>query len=200
MCFLVANYACEYFFLYLNPCSWLNKIFLLIGHLPVAGRSGTSSNCCAQLAGLLPHWRRPPITSLAQVANYLTGTSRRQDSYHPAFFAVNKMLDSNLRSINHLYFLSCPLKTLLLLVFRTNVARPPSKWGLEKRRKLSPLFVTRCCKLTVSTSSSSDPLVSHGRHFGRTMFALCNYPSLLTNGILRLEQMEDTPLEDFPAE
>ncbi|KAG1846966.1 hypothetical protein C8R48DRAFT_750554 [Suillus tomentosus] len=31
-------------------------------------------------------------------------------------------------------------------------------------------------------------------------FALCNYPSLLTNGILRLEQMEDTPLEDFSAE
>ncbi|KAG1899724.1 uncharacterized protein F5891DRAFT_953484 [Suillus fuscotomentosus] len=48
--------------------------------------------------------------------------------------------------------------------------------------------------------SSSDPLVFHGRHFGRTVFALCNYPSLLTNGILRLEQMEDTPLEDFPAE
>ncbi|KAG1863140.1 hypothetical protein F4604DRAFT_1882247 [Suillus subluteus] len=51
-----------------------------------------------------------------------------------------------------------------------------------------------------SSSSSSDPLVSHGRHFSRTVFALCNYPSLLTNGILRLEQMEDTPLEDFPAE
>ncbi|KAG2042375.1 hypothetical protein BDR03DRAFT_1006775 [Suillus americanus] len=48
--------------------------------------------------------------------------------------------------------------------------------------------------------SSSDPLVSHGRHFGRTVFALCNYPSLLTNGILRLEQMEDTPLEDFSAD
>ncbi|KAG2129689.1 uncharacterized protein EDB93DRAFT_1095331, partial [Suillus bovinus] len=37
-------------------------------------------------------------------------------------------------------------------------------------------------------------------HFGQTVFALCNYPSLLTNGILRLEQMEDTPLEDFSAE
>ncbi|KAG1891589.1 uncharacterized protein F5891DRAFT_1211295 [Suillus fuscotomentosus] len=49
-------------------------------------------------------------------------------------------------------------------------------------------------------ASMSDPLISHGRHFGRTVFALCNYPSLLTNGILRLEQMEDTPLEDFPAE
>ncbi|KAG1776441.1 hypothetical protein EV702DRAFT_920426, partial [Suillus placidus] len=48
--------------------------------------------------------------------------------------------------------------------------------------------------------STSDPLVSHGRHFGRTVFALCNYPSLLTNGILRLEQMEDTPLEDFSSE
>ncbi|KAG2740827.1 hypothetical protein P692DRAFT_201842410 [Suillus brevipes Sb2] len=52
----------------------------------------------------------------------------------------------------------------------------------------------------VSHCSTSDPLVSHGRHFGRTVFALCNYPSLLTNGILRLEQMEDTPLEDFSAE
>ncbi|KAG1760224.1 hypothetical protein EV702DRAFT_1183519 [Suillus placidus] len=50
------------------------------------------------------------------------------------------------------------------------------------------------------TISSSDPLVSHGRHFGRTVFALCNYPSLLTNGILRLEQMEDTSLEEFSAE
>ncbi|KAG2108986.1 uncharacterized protein F5147DRAFT_745644 [Suillus discolor] len=32
------------------------------------------------------------------------------------------------------------------------------------------------------------------------VFALCNYPSLLTNGILRLEQMEDTPLEHFSSE
>ncbi|KAG2341461.1 hypothetical protein BDR05DRAFT_977004 [Suillus weaverae] len=32
------------------------------------------------------------------------------------------------------------------------------------------------------------------------VFMLCNYPSLLMNGILRLEQMEDTPLEDFSAE
>ncbi|KAG1887687.1 hypothetical protein F4604DRAFT_1877518 [Suillus subluteus] len=49
-------------------------------------------------------------------------------------------------------------------------------------------------------ASSSDPLVSHRRHFGQTVFALCNYPSLLTNGVLRLEQLEDTPLEDFSTE
>ncbi|KAG1726703.1 uncharacterized protein EDB91DRAFT_1239614 [Suillus paluster] len=49
-------------------------------------------------------------------------------------------------------------------------------------------------------SLKSDPLVSHGRHFGRTVFTLCNYPSLLTNGILCLEQLEDATLEDFCAE
>ncbi|KAG1837725.1 hypothetical protein DFJ58DRAFT_718844 [Suillus subalutaceus] len=48
--------------------------------------------------------------------------------------------------------------------------------------------------------SSSDLLVSHGRHFCRMVFVLCNYPSLLTNGILRLELLEDTPLEKFSAE
>ncbi|KAG1783331.1 hypothetical protein EV702DRAFT_959376 [Suillus placidus] len=54
--------------------------------------------------------------------------------------------------------------------------------------------------LILPTSSSSDPLISHGCHFGQTVFALCNYPSLLTNGVLRLEQMEETPLEYFSAE
>ncbi|KAG1895781.1 uncharacterized protein F5891DRAFT_1130493 [Suillus fuscotomentosus] len=47
---------------------------------------------------------------------------------------------------------------------------------------------------------SSNPLVLHGRHFGRTVFALCNYPSLLTAGILRLEELQDSPIEDYPAD
>ncbi|KAG1851802.1 hypothetical protein C8R48DRAFT_749959 [Suillus tomentosus] len=49
-------------------------------------------------------------------------------------------------------------------------------------------------------ATSSNPLVLHGRHFGRTVFALCNYPALLTAGILRLEELQDSPLEDFPAD
>ncbi|KAG1889785.1 uncharacterized protein F5891DRAFT_965120 [Suillus fuscotomentosus] len=49
-------------------------------------------------------------------------------------------------------------------------------------------------------ATSSNPLVLHGRHFGRTVFALCNYPALLTSGILRLEDLQDTPIEDYPAE
>ncbi|KAG1846162.1 hypothetical protein C8R48DRAFT_616623 [Suillus tomentosus] len=49
-------------------------------------------------------------------------------------------------------------------------------------------------------AASSNPLVLHGRHFGRTVFALCNYPSLLTAGILRLEELQDSPIEDYPAD
>ncbi|KAG2746209.1 hypothetical protein P692DRAFT_201841031 [Suillus brevipes Sb2] len=48
--------------------------------------------------------------------------------------------------------------------------------------------------------TSSNPLVLHGRHFGRTVFALCNYPALLTSGILRLEELQDSSVEDYPAD
>ncbi|KAG2344777.1 hypothetical protein BDR05DRAFT_975322 [Suillus weaverae] len=52
----------------------------------------------------------------------------------------------------------------------------------------------------VLTRTSSNPIILHGRHFGWTVFALCNYPSLLTSGILRLEELQDSPIEDFLAE
>ncbi|KAG1787079.1 uncharacterized protein HD556DRAFT_1434526 [Suillus plorans] len=47
---------------------------------------------------------------------------------------------------------------------------------------------------------SSNPLVLHGQHFGRTVFALCNYPALLTSGILRLEESQDPLIEDYPMD
>ncbi|KAG1734955.1 hypothetical protein EDD22DRAFT_982440 [Suillus occidentalis] len=47
---------------------------------------------------------------------------------------------------------------------------------------------------------SSNPLVLHGRHFGWTVFTLCNYPALLTLGILCLEDLEGTPIKDYPAD
>jgi len=46
----------------------------------------------------------------------------------------------------------------------------------------------------------TDPLVHHGRHFGRTVHALCNIHTLLTNGILRLVELADRPEESFTAE
>lgn len=46
----------------------------------------------------------------------------------------------------------------------------------------------------------SDPLVHHGRHFGRTVFALCNFQALLNNGILRMVELPDRPLESLSPE
>ena len=37
-----------------------------------------------------------------------------------------------------------------------------------------------------SNSCGTDPLVHHGRHFGRTVHAFCTMSTLLNNGILRL--------------
>jgi len=47
-----------------------------------------------------------------------------------------------------------------------------------------------------------DPLVHHGRHFGRTIHALCNVNALVTNGILRLQALAEQPQadEDFSAQ
>src|SRR6266436_3565944 len=46
----------------------------------------------------------------------------------------------------------------------------------------------------------SDPLVSHGRHFGRTVHALCNMQALLTNRLLRLGERAEEPEELFTEE
>jgi len=39
------------------------------------------------------------------------------------------------------------------------------------------------------TSCVSDPLIHHGRHFGRTHHALCSIRVLLRNGLLRQERL-----------
>jgi hypothetical protein len=37
----------------------------------------------------------------------------------------------------------------------------------------------------------SDPLISHGRHFGRTIHALCDVKTLVTNGLARIDGSVD---------
>jgi hypothetical protein len=54
--------------------------------------------------------------------------------------------------------------------------------------------------LTLSYSCVSDPLVHHGRHFGRTLHAMSNVQVLLTNGILRMGELADQAEETFTAE
>lgn len=46
----------------------------------------------------------------------------------------------------------------------------------------------------------SDPLVHHGRHFGRSIHALCRVHSLLSNGVLREADLDGQSEENLPAE
>ncbi|KAG1737963.1 hypothetical protein EDB19DRAFT_1580090, partial [Suillus lakei] len=48
-------------------------------------------------------------------------------------------------------------------------------------------------------SSATDPLVHYGRHFGQTVHTLCNFQVLLTNRILQMGELADTPEENFTA-
>jgi hypothetical protein len=50
------------------------------------------------------------------------------------------------------------------------------------------------------SSCGPDPLVHHGRHFGRSVHALCSIKALITNGLLRLERLENERLETLPYE
>jgi hypothetical protein len=49
-------------------------------------------------------------------------------------------------------------------------------------------------------SRITDPLVHHGRHFGRTIHALCNLDALIKNGLLRMGELADDPEESFTAQ
>lgn len=52
----------------------------------------------------------------------------------------------------------------------------------------------------IFNSCLTDPLVHHGRHFGRTVHALCNVQALLTNGLLRIGELAGEPEEAFTYE
>ena len=46
-------------------------------------------------------------------------------------------------------------------------------------------------------SRATDPLVHHGRHFGRTIHALCNVHALIEQGIGRMLRLSENPDEIF---
>lgn len=49
-------------------------------------------------------------------------------------------------------------------------------------------------------SCRTDPLVHHGRHFGRTVHALCNVCALINNGLLYMGELSEQPEENFTHE
>jgi hypothetical protein len=75
--------------------------------------------------------------------------------------------------------------------------------GPKKRPYATDLLTSTTHTLTTSLpllSCQTDPLVHYGRHFGRTVHALCNVSALLTNGLLRLGEQAGEPEESFTEE
>jgi hypothetical protein len=84
---------------------------------------------------------------------------------------------------------------------------PPCAWPSSARECASAGSAkesVRCNLLVVCVgpnqggSTATDPLVHHGRHFGRTIHALCRVHTLLINGILR--DVENDSEEPFTNE
>jgi hypothetical protein len=50
--------------------------------------------------------------------------------------------------------------------------------------------------LSTLLSRANDPLVHHGRHFGRTVHAMCNVQALVTNGILKMGELGDIDISE----
>jgi hypothetical protein len=71
-------------------------------------------------------------------------------------------------------------------------------WCQEKTVRCSLIDIKRLAHFFCSCAT--DPLVHHGRHFGRTVHALCTVSALLNNGLLRLGELADQPNEAFTHE
>jgi hypothetical protein len=101
-----------------------------------------------------------------------------------------------------IYLKTC--RTTLRQALVDALGKMPFTSGLERKCPFSSgsrcLMFERLKHDSIPHSCYSDPLVSHGRHFGRTIHALCNIQTLLTNGLLRLGELADEPEEAFTYE
>jgi hypothetical protein len=73
-------------------------------------------------------------------------------------------------------------------------------WDPGRNRKPYKPSTSRCRVMTALLSRTSDPLVHHGRHFGRTVHAMCNVSALVTNGILLMGQDSDVSEESLTTQ
>jgi hypothetical protein len=87
----------------------------------------------------------------------------------------------------------------MLLVLDRNDEREPCSWVPGRNREMQSIDIYQ--ELTPNfCSSSTDPLVHYGRHFGRTVHALCTVTTLLNNGLLRMGELLDQPDDAFTHE
>jgi hypothetical protein len=73
-------------------------------------------------------------------------------------------------------------------------------WVQRKRRTSGTALSFPIFSSILGTRCLSDPLVSYGRHFCRTVHALCNVHALITNGLLRMGELAGEPEESFTSE
>lgn len=90
---------------------------------------------------------------------------------------------------------------------RTHLPQPPilanvqgpCSLGQGRNRKQYLILILHS-RFILGTSCGTDPLVHYGRHFGRTIHALCSVSALLTNGLLRMGELEEQPADTFTHE
>jgi hypothetical protein len=66
--------------------------------------------------------------------------------------------------------------------------------------RLSSCYANECVDQIYSLSRAGDPLVHHGRHFGRTVYAMCSVHALITSAIGRMGEDEDVAEESLTFE
>lgn len=52
----------------------------------------------------------------------------------------------------------------------------------------------------IFASTTQDPLVHHGRHFGRAVHTFCNIQTLITNGLVMMGDRSDEDPESVTAQ
>ena len=72
--------------------------------------------------------------------------------------------------------------------------------GPRKKPYASTIFPPRkIFRLAIHARCLSDPLIHHGRHFGRTQHALCSIRTLLKNGVFRRTELDNDGDLNVPA-
>lgn len=109
----------------------------------------------------------------------------------------------SLRNLLTLAFCCPPLsRSRCLTRTRRPVLRSQSMLSDLQKGKHRESVVT--CKLfdqkSLFLSRAGDPLIHHGRHFGRTVHAMCNVQALITKGIEYLAEEEPVAEESLTCQ
>jgi hypothetical protein len=70
--------------------------------------------------------------------------------------------------------------------------------GPRKRPYVDLSVIPSSISLLLRTAQ--DPLVHHGRHFGRVVHAFCSVQTLITNGIAMLAEQENGDMESITVQ